>query len=881
MLNLDNTIVPFLERSIKIILLLFLIVPTSLFSQEIKKESSNQQKVDAYSGETAKKNTPKFKGKISGKVKNSVDQKTLEFATVSLVDFETNVIVEGTITDAKGRFYFNDINVGKYNVTINFIGFEEKTIIVETSKKKPDTKVNNIVLNQSSELLSEVKIEEEKTIYESRIDKIVYNAEHDLNESENDATDVLRKAPLLSVDLDGNVSLRGSRNIKFLVNGKASSFFSSDVATALQMIPADQIKTIEVITSPGAKYDGEGDAGIVNIITKKAIIDGYNATINTMIGTKVTRSGFNLNLGKGRFGLSARANMHGSWPGRIGTDTYTRLDWDSVDIAGNPVNPNILTQDGESENHYQGYRGSVNAFYDVNAYNSFNSSLKFGGRTMPTENNNSIVYAHGTNPDSLSYSSEYISIKTNRTLNMEWTTDYTRKFADNEDRELTLALQLGGDINDGNTDIDEDGRNLFNQNDEKVIEETFQIDYTHPFGSPPPKGNKISSNRRSRSGGEQGHGRGGKKGGSRGASNSNKIEIGGKIINRDREMVYSNQGVYQNAEEFNYNQLVTSSYLSTEFSLPHGLGFKTGLRYENTQTSGNWLTKPDDPFEKSYEDLLPNFVFSKSFSPMRSIKVSYNQRIRRPSVKHINTNEDKLDNRNITIGNPHLEPTITEQYELGINSFGKILQGSTQLYYKHSFNVIESFLDEIDGEASISTYKNIGESKQIGGSFFGSINLKKLNFRGSFDIYNYSGRDKSLGYEDWTTPVILYSYFIGGSYNLGKNWKAETFGYFRSPTQTIQGSTTSWSMRSFGVKKTFKNKRGSIGLRIIEPFQEDKEFISDLEGDFFSQSSLRTISYRSFAISFKYTIGKLNFKDANNKTNIKNDDIQQEEGGEF
>jgi outer membrane receptor protein involved in Fe transport len=266
---------------------------------------------------------------------------------------------------------------------------------------------------------------------------------------------------------------------------------------------------------------------------------------------------------------------------------------------------------------------------------------------------------------------------------------------------------------------------------------------------------------------------------------------------------------------------------------------------------------------------------------MRSIKISYNQRIRRPSVKQINTNEDKLDNRNMTIGNPNLEPTITEQYELAINSFGKILQGSTQLYYKHSFNVIESFLDEINGETSMSTYKNIGETKQIGGNLFGSIKLKKLSFRGSFDIYNYSGRDENLGYEDWTTPVLLYSYFIGGSYDLGKNWKAETFGFVRSPTQTIQGSTDVFSMMSFGVKKTFKNKRGSIGLRIIEPFQKNKEFKSNLEGDSFSQSSVRTIPYRSFAISFKYTIGKLNFKDGNKKTNIKNDDIQSEEGGDF
>jgi len=859
----------------RILLILLFIMPIFLFAQDKKKE--DDKKVDGYSGATTtKKETPKFKGNISGKAMNSEDQNALEFATVSLIDFQTNAIVEGTITDAKGRFYFNDINVGKYNVTINFIGFEETITFVETSKRKPDIKVNNIILNQSSELLSEVTIKEEKAIYETRIDKIVYNAEHDLNDSENDATDVLRKAPLLSVDLDGNVSLRGSKNIKFLVNGKASSFFSSDVSTALQMIPADQIKTIEVITSPGAKYDGEGDAGIVNIITKKSIIDGYNASISSMIGTKVTHSGLNLSFGKGRFGLSARAGSHGSWPGRIGTDTYTRLDWEEIDINGDSINLNKLTQQGKSENYYQGYRGSINAFYDVNAYSSFNSSFKFGGKTRPVENENTAIFTkYLTSSDT----SKYTSIKTNRTLNMEWTTDYTKKFEDNEDRELTLAFQLGGDINDGDTDIDENGRISFNQNDEKVIEETFQIDYTHPFGSSK-NSKKISSNKREKGGGK-GHGGRGKGKGSGSTSNSNKIEIGGKIINRDREIVYSNQNnnVFESAEEFNYNQLVSASYISTEFSLPYGLGLKTGVRYENTQTSGDWKNNSDIEFEKGYGDILPNFIFSKSFSPMRSIKFSYNQRIRRPSVKQINTNEDKLDNRNITIGNPNLEPTITEQYELAVNSFGKTLQGSTQLYYKHSFNVIESFLDEINEEEnSISTYKNIGETKQIGGNFFGSINLNKLSFRGSFDIYNYSGRDESLGYGDWTTPVLLYSYFMGGSYNLGKNWKAETFGFFRSPTQTIQGTTTSFSMMSFGIKKSFKNKRGSIGLRIIEPFQKNKEFISELDGELFSQSSLRTIPFRSFAISFKYTIGKLNFKDGNKKTNIKNDDIQEDSG---
>ncbi len=267
---------------------------------------------------------------------------------------------------------------------------------------------------------------------------------------------------------------------------------------------------------------------------------------------------------------------------------------------------------------------------------------------------------------------------------------------------------------------------------------------------------------------------------------------------------------------------------------------------------------------------------------MRSIKLSYNQRIKRPGVRQINSNVNKEDNRNITVGNPQLEPTITQQYEFAINSFGKILQRSAQLYYKHSFNVIESFIEEINDQAvSVARYKNIGESKQIGANLFGSIKLRKLSFRGSLDIYNYSGRDKDLGFEKWTDPVLLYSYFMGGSYDLGKNWKAETFGFYRSPTQSIQGTVTSFSMMSFGIKKTLKNKRGSFGLRFIEPFNKNKEFISDLDGELFTQSSVRTIPFRSIGVSFKYTIGKLNFKDGSKKTNIKNDDIQEDSNNEY
>ena len=841
----------------------FILLPFFLFSQESK--ISNLK--------TDNKN---IAGKISGKIKSIDDKSNLEFASVSLFRSDNKDLIEGTITDSKGRFNFKNIITGDYILKISFIGFESKEIIFSTNKLDPNFQDNNIYLNTDSKLLEEINIKDEKAIYETRIDKIVYNAENDLNDAENDATDVLRKAPLLSVDLEGNVSLRGSKNIKFLVNGKASSFFSSDVSTALQMIPADQIKKVEVITSPGAKYEGEGDAGIVNIITKKTIIDGYNATLNTMIGSKVTRNGFSLNLGKGKFGLSSRASFYGSWPGRIGKNTYTRYDWTNIN-DNDTINLNQLFQNGKTENYYQGYRGSLNAYYDINDYNSINSSFSFGGRTSPSKKENSVNYINST-VDSLSYLSDYLSDKTDRSLNIEWTTDYTKKFKDNDDRELSFAIQLGGDINDGNTIIDENINSIFrstyNQNDEKVIEETFQVDYSHPLGKSKSIDKNFNDNRKNNfSNKTKGKKWGGKK------SNSNKIEFGAKIINRDREMVYSNQlnSIYRSSEQFDYNQHVISSYVSTEISLKKGFGLKTGVRYENTQSSGNWKKNSESPFENNYGNLLPSVVISKSFSPMRSIKFSYNQRIRRPSVRNINTNENFDDSRNYTVGNPQLKPTRSEQYEFTLNSFGKILQGSTQLYYKHSYDVIESFLDTIQNGSSISTYKNIGETRQLGSSLFGSMRLNKLTLRGSFDLYSYSGKDISLGYEEWTESVVLYSYYFGGSYNLGKNWKAETFGFFRSPTQTIQGTSTSFSMISFGINKAFKNKRGSIGIRIIEPFNKNKIFETDLNGEFFSQSSITTTPFRSFGISFKYTIGKLNFKDSKKKTNINNDDISNEQ----
>jgi len=780
-----------------------------------------------------------IKGNISGKIIDSKTGKALEYASISLTNTRWEKIIEGTITDAKGRFFMNKIRSGKYKISVSYLGYDSQEIDFELTKKKPDVKLVDILLVANAEMLSEVKITEQKPIFENKIDKIVYNAENDMNEGLNDATDVLRKAPLLTVDLEGEVSLRGSKNIKFLVNGKASSFFTSDIATALQMIPADEIKSVEIITSPGAKYDGEGDAGIVNIITKRKVIDGYKSTLSSAFGSRMNRQNANLSLGKGRFGLSARGGGHWSWP-RIGSSNSKRENWD----LETPEDINTLIDSSNTFSQWIGYRGSINMFYDVNAYNSIMSDIRISGRNS-FSNDSTTYWIYGDINDS--YKS-YIETSGKKT-NIEWSTDYIKTFADNEEKELSMSFQIGGSLGDDNIINDKDGvRQYSTDNDEKEIEYTLQLDYTHPF------------------------------------LEKNKLELGAKFINRDREIVNTTSSIFNfrsPQDIFNYNQKVISSYISSDWNLANDIGLKAGVRYENTIINGDWSSGNKEAFDNSYGNILPSLTLAKEFSQAESLKLSYNNRISRPGITHVNPSILRTNNFSITEGNPDLLPASTHQIEMGYNNFGKKYQGSYSVYAKHTIDIIESYTRIDTTGISTNKFENIGSSTTYGFSYFGSLRFDKLNIRSGFNLYQYTGSGDIDNKEISLTSNLLYSYNFGGNYDLGKKWKVEGWGFFRSPSQTIQGTSTSFSMMSFGIKKDFKNKRGSFGMHIVEPFNKYKVFTTDVSGNNFTLHSERNLAFRSIGISFKYTFGKLTFKASSKQSNIKNDDVKEGENTDY
>ncbi len=794
------------------------------------------------------KQSNQIKGKITGQIIDSLTNKPVEFATVVLINSEFGKQLDGVITDEKGKFKFSKVALKEYDIEVSFIGYVPRKIKgVKLTKKKPDLSLKNIYLIPSSLSLAEVEVTGERSLIENKVDKIVYNAEQDVTNAGGDATDVLRKVPMLTVDLEGNVSLRGSQNVQILINGKPSGIFANSVADALKLIPSDQIKKVEVITSPSAKYDGEGSGGIINIITKRKSIEGFSGSVNSSVGTRQNNAVVSLSASRGRVGLNGSASTYYSWP-RVG-----ELSFSNSQTVGGFTNE--LMQSGDSETSRLGFNGKFGAYYDINAYNSINSNISFNGYTS---NNDGETTTTNILP-SIDFQETYRRTTNSDALfsGFDWTTDYKKTY-DKEGQELVFAYQLSENTNDRSSDLDQDASLAFPQiseeniNDGKNIEHTIQVDYTHPFSK------KV------------------------------KMEVGAKTVIRDIKSDFSSKNLLTNSlndnrtDVFNYDQDVMAGYLSFNAELTKKYSLTAGARYEYTKIGGDFDSGEIQPFESDYDNFLPSIILSRKLKGFSSIKVSYNKRIQRPSLFYINPYPEVSDRRNTTEGNPFLEPEITHQFDLSYNTFvkGTVLYAS--VYYKYTDDAIESILNPIqlnDSTVISSTsFSNIGTRENIGFNVFSSKTIKFWTIRGNVNASIYSGTG-TLNGEEVSATALVYNAFVSSSFNFKKGWKAEMWGFWNSPRQTLQGFNPSFSMYSLGFRKELWGKRGSVGINMIDPFNKIKYFKSELEGDNFSQTSNYGLPFRSFGINFSYKFGKLDFKAKSRRSSIKNDDQKQGDGG--
>lgn len=251
-------------------------------------------------------------GKVTGKVIDAVSKQPIEYATITVLNKSTKNVINGTITDGTGSFVIKGLAPGNYIFKIQSLGYQEYTINTVSVQKNASINLPVIALAKQENVLQGVTVTAKKPLVENKIDKMVFNAEKDLTSQSGVATDLLKKVPMVSVDVDGNVQLAGSSSIQFLINGRPSTAFGNNIADVLQAIPASQIKSIEVITNPGAKYDASGLGGIINIILKDNHAKGINGNLSLTAGTLLQNGSFNLTARKKNFGINARSEEHTS-----------------------------------------------------------------------------------------------------------------------------------------------------------------------------------------------------------------------------------------------------------------------------------------------------------------------------------------------------------------------------------------------------------------------------------------------------------------------------------------------------------------------------------------------------------------------------------------
>jgi len=540
---------------------------------------------------------------LSGKVFDKSTGEALEYSTITVISKLSGKTVTGTVTDIKGSFAISNIPFDSYQVNIEFIGYEKVTLdnIVISSEKR-SVAIGTISLNPSTRALQNVIITGDKPIIESKIDKVVYNVTNDITSQGGVAIDVLKKVPQVTVDINGNVELQGNSNIRFLINGKPSSVFGNSLADALASIPASQIKSVEAITNPGAKYDSQGTGGIINILLNDNRMQGVNGNVNLSAGSRLENGSLNLNMRHNNFGVNAffsgNAQLKSQSPysqNRFATDTSAKTITNLLQKSNN----NFIRN---------GFRSGVGFDWDISKNNIITGSV---GYNQFSNENQGITYQEELVQD---FSSNILSdIYTTRNSDsrmkvhsVDWSLDYKKKFK-TEGQELDFQYISSNGIPNSNyiqsqtylgQSLPYSGSASINPGTDN--ESNISVDYVHP----------VNKNFMIETGGKMTHQN----------LKSNSIV---SVFNPSSELYIPD--AFQ-SYSLNYIMDIYAGYLSGTFKMLNWLNVKAGVRYEFTDV------KVDFPNTSipSYGTFVPTAVISHDFSKTQSIKLAYGKRIERP-----------------------------------------------------------------------------------------------------------------------------------------------------------------------------------------------------------------------------------------------------------
>jgi len=795
--------------------------------------------------------TPKGNSKITGVVSDSSAGKPVEFASIALVSFADNKVIDGTVADVDGKFEIASVTPGKYKLLISFLGFTDKTLNNISVEKGKDINLGKIQMSANTKTLEEVTITGEKSMVEEKVDRLVYNAEKDITSKGGDASDLLRKVPMLSVDLDGNVSLRGSSNIRVLINNKPSTIIASNVADALKQIPADMIKSVEVITSPSAKYDAEGSGGIINIITKKNNLQGLTLNVDSGVGNRGTNLGLNGSYRKGKMGFTL---------GGFGRAFYNKAtsELSQETKSGTDIFGTRQSSDAKDRGLFGQY--SLGFDYDLGKNQALSAGVRYGTRNFIQKQNLTIdQFTNGL----LNSNSERKVDRKDLSGTVDVNVDYVRTFKPQQEWSFSTLYSRTNLTNNFNTDLltpnGSVGSKLKNVNENFNTEFTLQTDYQTPI-----RKNQLLEF--------------GAKGIFRTVNSDYKYlmagEAGDFTINPDNP-----------SGALNYDQNVAAGYVSYTLTTKNKYTFKAGTRYEYTGINADMGAKGAISIP-SYGNLVPSINVSKNLTDATTIKAAYNRRIQRPGIQQLNPNVNLANPQSISTGNPLLNPELTDNFEVGLSTNIKKTYINVSAFARNTNNSITQIRTTVDtlAGAIVTTFENIGKQSAYGMNIFANVYLtSKWTVNGSIDLLQSHMEGQTVNESGLSQAISNSGFNYGGrlmsQLSLKKGWGLQAFGFYRGKEVQLQGTRTGFYMYSLGFKKDFANKKGSIGFGAENFLTKGVKFTSDLRSPILSQSSQTQLYNRNFKITFSYSIGKMSFDAPKRKTrSVSNSDVKG--GGE-
>jgi len=773
-------------------------------------------------------------GNITGSVKDAA-MKSIHSATVSLVRLKDSTVAKFVATDRDGRYEFLDIADGKYFVSASNVGYAKITSApFEVSPSNSTINVPVLVVSEQAKDLGGVTVTAKKPFIEARPDKTIVNVDASPTSAGATVLELLEKSPGITVDNDGNISLRGKAGVIIMIDGKPTYLSSTDLANLLKNMPASQLEQIEIMTNPSAKYDAAGNSGIINIKTKKGKASGFNGSVMVGITASFLKTGdalyvtpksqnsINFNYRKNKWNFFGNYNPN-IYNGRGKLDIERKFFDDNDDIAGYS---DVATK-FKFGNNNQSLKVGVDFFADKkNTYGIVASTFMFNGHPTPVTLNTLSDANHLVTSSMVSLTENRIDFN-----NFSGNFNYRHVF-DTAGSELTVDLDYIGYRNTSNmlltTEFYDDN---YQQSSDPLLLKghlpsdiniySVKSDYTHPF-----KGGRLEAG------------------------------IKSSYVKTDNIVDYQRLSDDKwipdaRSNHFIYDENINAAYITVNKQIKKWT-LQGGLRVENTIAKGYQVTN-DSTFKRNFTDLFPNVYLTYAVNDKNSLTLSYGRRITRPNYQDLNPFTYFLDSLSYRQGNPYLLPQFTNNIELSHTFKGKII---TTLNYNNTTDVISQiFKQNSQTKIVYFTSDNVAKFINMGIAITAPVTITKWWNTNLFtNIYNnhykgiYNAEPLDISYTSFMVNIT-------NTFTIKPGFSLELSGFYRGKgVDQLTINQPIYQMSVGGQKNILKNK-ATVRLNIRDPFAWQEYRGLTEYGNIYAKIHSK-FDVRQLTASFTYRFGK-------------------------